>query len=108
MTQEEAALRIQRIARGMIARRQVGREAEAEEVFIGMRLAVRPSLELLQVPSFQSSFLPYPILQMLTASEPRVAATSLGWCSFCLGFDVRLHRVFGIRAYRHNESRKDL
>lgn len=40
LTQEEAALRIQRIGRGMIARRRVAREAEAEEVFIGMRLAV--------------------------------------------------------------------
>ena len=40
LTQEEAALRIQRIGRGMIARRRVARESEAEEVFIGMRLAV--------------------------------------------------------------------
>lgn len=42
LTQEEAALRIQRIGRGMIARRRVARESEAEEVFIGMRLAVSP------------------------------------------------------------------
>ena len=58
LTQEEAALRIQRIARGMIARRQVAQEAEAEEVFIGMRLAVRPSLEILQIPGSERSSLP--------------------------------------------------
>jgi len=45
---DDAAVEIQRLARGFVARRQVARAREAELVFIGMRDAPRPHMSALE------------------------------------------------------------